>query len=103
MRKQIEEHKAARLRQLQQEEYHPKPSYVLEAEQVIAKHRESELEKANKKARAQLPIPADDACPDCFVERGVTSQMKPIPASEDAPEIDLVKCKECSLVIEIKP
>lgn len=102
MRKQIEKYKTEILRRLQEYGNKSKPSEVLEAEKVIAKFNQREKDRITQLQRAQSPLPADDACPDCFVERGITSHMKTLPASENAPEIDLFKCKTCGLIIEIK-
>lgn len=103
MRKQAEQRKAEILRHLQQSGGKSKPSEVLEAEKVIAQFHKREQDRIAQLQRAQSPLPPGDTCPDCFVERGVTSHMHPIPYDDNAPDIDLFKCRECGLVIEVKP
>jgi hypothetical protein len=100
MRKEAEQHKAEILRRLQERRSKPKPSEVLEAEKVIAKYREKEAEADEQASRALLPLPPGNPCPACFVKRGITSHMVPISSSTYN---DLFECKECSLVIEVKP
>jgi len=100
MRKQAEQYKAEILRQLQKEQSQSKPSEVLEAEKVIANFRKEKLEKEQWLARAMLTLPSGDPCPSCFVKRGVTYHMSLVPSDTD---VDLFNCKECGLVIEIKP
>lgn len=100
MRKQAEQYKAEMLRQLQNEQRQSKPSEVLEAEKVIAEFCKEESDKEQWLARAMLPLPPGDPCPSCFIKLGLISHMRPIPS--DTGE-DLFECKECGLVIEVKP
>ena len=43
-------------------------------------------------ARANVPLPAGDACPNCWVLRGREVRMTPQPSEDDS---DVFRCRDC--------
>jgi hypothetical protein len=94
MSKESEEYRLQMLRHLQARLGRPKPSEVLEAEQVVAKFRKEEEEAGAQIARLGLPLPNPDLCPQCFYLHGRSSKLSPARA-KDAANFDKFECRVC--------
>ena len=100
-RKQAEKLKEEILNDLR-EQNNTLPAKVIEAQKVISEFEKANLHRKQKMLNAELPLPPGDVCPYCFVESGISVHVVTIPASNDAINIDLYKCKTCSSIIEVE-
>jgi len=95
----IQAHLKEKVNQLKAENNSP-PREVLEAQKVIAQFEEWKNERIAKILRSELPYPAAEACPDCFLESRVSHMVcaSPLDVGGD-PDIDYFICKQCGLVL----
>jgi hypothetical protein len=94
MSKESESYRRQMLRRLQQKDSDPPPPEVLEAEKVIAKHREEQARAREAIPRARLPLPEPDICPDCWVYHGTKVRLSGAP-HPDPGVSDRFECPIC--------
>ncbi len=97
MSKESESYRRQMLRHLQAKDSDPPPPEVLEAEQVVAKHREEQATAREAIPRARLPLPEPDICPRCWILHGRRTPLIAVP-HPDPSKFDRMKCRSCEYI-----
>src|SRR5574337_276902 len=101
--KESESYRLQVLRRLKQKDSGPPPSEVLEAEKVIAKHREEQAQARAAIPRASAPLPNDGRCPDCHIYHNIRSILVPEIHPESEKGFDRLRCPICGYTEDSLP
>ncbi len=97
MSEESESYRLQMLRRLKQIDRGPTPPKVLKAEKVVAEYREEQARARETIARASLPLPEINLCPQCWINHGhrtfLTANHHPSPD-----RYDRLICSQCNYV-----
>ena len=97
MGKESETYRLEMLRRLERINSEPPPPEVLEAQKVIAKHREKQAEAREAIPRLRAPLPEPNLCPECYYLHGNRTFLTAVPHPDSA-NFDRMKCVSCGYI-----
>lgn len=95
MSKESESYRREMLRRLKNKVCGPPPAEVLEAEKVIAKHRDEQEQAREAIPRLSLPLPDYNLCPQCWFIHGKRVPFTAVEHPTDRDNLDRMKCRTC--------